>query len=64
MDIVGDEYERWVGEGSLTLQARAQAEVKKILSSHQPAILPEETRKELEQIIGSAERNVLPKLKG
>jgi len=57
-------YERWVREGSLTLQARAQAEVKKILSSHQPAPLPDETRKELEQIINSAERNVLPKVKG
>jgi trimethylamine--corrinoid protein Co-methyltransferase len=57
-------YDRWVKEGNLTLQARAQAEVKRILSSHQPAPLPEETRKELEQIIQSAERNVLPKVGG
>jgi len=57
-------YERWVKQGSLTLQARAQAKVRKILSSHQPVPLPEETLKELERIMHSAERNVLPKVKG
>ena len=57
-------YERWVKQGSLTLQARAQAKVRKILSSHQPVPLPEETLKELERIMHSAEKNVLPKVKG
>jgi len=55
-------YERWVKGGSLTLQARAKAEVKKILSSHEPVPLPDEVQKELERIIHSAEKNVLPRV--
>lgn len=57
-------YERWVKEGSLTLQARAQAEVKRILSSYKPQPLPEDVQEELEQLIDSAERKLLPEVRG
>lgn len=45
---------RWKEEGGLSLNARAHAEVKRLLAEHEPSVLPGEAAKELVKLMESA----------
>jgi trimethylamine--corrinoid protein Co-methyltransferase len=45
-------HETWEAAGSMDSLTRASQEVERILGTHQPEPLPDEVRKELEEIIG------------
>ena len=50
--------EDWVKDGRLTMGERVADEVRRILETHAPPVLPEEVRKELRRLVSRAEAEV------
>ncbi|MEM0007611.1 MAG: trimethylamine methyltransferase family protein [Candidatus Bathyarchaeia archaeon] len=52
-------YEAWLKNGAKDITKRAKEKVKTILQQHQPQPLPKETRTEIQNIIGRAEKDMI-----
>ncbi|MEM2780146.1 MAG: trimethylamine methyltransferase family protein [Candidatus Bathyarchaeia archaeon] len=52
-------YEAWLKNGAKDITKRAKEKVKTILQQHQPQPLPKETRTEVQNIIGRAEKDMI-----